>query len=73
MGKPCAEPCFYRRQQANCFRLPYTFLAINGFRLMAEADQTWIFIVSLYEANEFGCEKLVLWLRDNVKEEAPGK
>ena len=49
------------------FAAAYTFLAINGFRFTAGADATIAFLTSLYEGNQFAFEKLVPWLRENVK------
>jgi len=49
------------------FAATYTFLAINGWRLTAEADATYSFVATLYEGNQFSFERLVPWLRENVK------
>ena len=49
------------------FASAYTFLAINGLRLTATAEATIDFLMSLYDANDFRFEKIVLWLRENVK------
>ena len=46
----------------------YTFLAINGARLTAEAQETSVFVDALYESNQFIFDKLVLWLRSHVIE-----
>jgi death-on-curing protein len=48
------------------FAATYTFLAINGSHLTADAQKTLDFVVALYESNQFSFEKLVPWLRDNV-------
>jgi death on curing protein len=48
------------------FAATYTFLAINGARLTAGADDAYAFISGRYEANDFSCERLVAWLRHNV-------
>lgn len=48
------------------FAAAYTFLAINGARLTADADETHAFVAALYEANEFRFDKLVPWLRTHV-------
>jgi death-on-curing protein len=48
------------------FAVTYTFLAINGARLTAGADETYAFVDALYQANQFRFDKLVPWLRDNV-------
>jgi death on curing protein len=48
------------------FAATYTFLAINGMRIAADAEATYDFIAGLYEANAFTFENLVIWLRSNV-------
>ena len=50
------------------FAATYTFLAINGARLTAEAQETYVFLDALYEANQSSFDKLVLWLRSHVIE-----
>ena len=49
----------------------YTFLAINGARLTADAEETYAFVAGLYETNQFSFDKLVPWLRDHVTQETP--
>jgi death-on-curing protein len=49
------------------FAALYTFLAINGARLMPDAEETYAFITTLYESNQFSFEKLVPWLRSHVE------
>jgi death on curing protein len=53
------------------FAATYTFLAINGARLTADADQTYAFIAALYEANQFRFDKLIPWLRSHMTQEDP--
>ena len=48
------------------FAAMYTFLAINGARFTAGAQETHDFIAGLYEANQFSFNRLVPWLRDHV-------
>jgi len=48
------------------FAATYTFLAINGLRLTADAEETYVFVAHLYKASRFGFEKLVPWLRGHV-------
>ena len=48
------------------FAATYTFLAINGMRITADAEAAYDFIAGLYEANNFTFENLATWLRDNV-------
>ena len=50
------------------FAATYTFLAINDARLTADAQETYVFVDALYEANQFSFDMLVLWLRSHVKE-----
>jgi death on curing protein len=60
---------FVDGNKRTAFAALYTFLAINGLRLTAGAEQTCVFVIGLYEANQFSFEKLVAWLRDNVRGE----
>ena len=55
------------------FAAAYTFLVINGARLTADAQETYVFVATLCEANQFNFDKLVLWLGDHVTHEPPGK
>ena len=48
------------------FAAAYTFLAINGARLTADANETYKFLADLYEKNEFTLERLAAWLRAHV-------
>ena len=48
------------------FAAMYTFIAINGARFTAGAQETHDFIAGLYEANQFSFNRLVPWLRDHV-------
>ena len=48
------------------FAATYTFLAINGACLTADAQETYIFVAALYKANQFSFEKLTPWLRSHV-------
>lgn len=57
---------FLDGNKRTAFAAAYTFLAINGARLTADAGQTHAFVASLYEANQFGFDKLVAWLRRHV-------
>jgi death-on-curing protein len=59
---------FIDGNKRTAFAATYTFLAINGARLTAEAQETYVFVDALYEANQFSFDKLVLWLRSHVKE-----
>jgi death-on-curing protein len=48
------------------FAAMYTFLAINGARLTADAEETYAFVAVLHGSNQFSFDKLVPWLRDHV-------
>ena len=48
------------------FAATYTFLAINGAQLTANAGDAYEFVSELYESGEFSFDKLVPWLRSNV-------
>lgn len=60
---------FVDGNKRTAFGAVYTFLAINGLRLTAGAGETCAFVIGLYEAGQFTLEKLVPWLRENVKGE----
>jgi death-on-curing protein len=51
------------------FAAVYTFLAINGLRYTASAEATITFLTALYDANQFSFEKIVPWLREQLREE----
>mgnify|MGYP002653350700 CR=1 FL=1 len=57
---------FVDGNKRTAFAVTYTFLAINGGRIVAEALPTHAFIIGLYEAGTFDFEHLVAWLRSNV-------
>lgn len=61
---------FIHSNKRTAFAATYTFLAINGAMIPADAAETWRFISGLYEAGTFTFPKLVMWLRDNVEIEA---
>src|SRR5580700_10945974 len=50
---------FIDGNKRTAFAATYTFLAINGAPLTADAQEIYAFIASLYEANEFSFDKLV--------------
>jgi len=58
---------FIDGNKRTAFAATYTFLAINGWRLTADADATYSFVSALYEGNQFSFERLVPWLRENSK------
>lgn len=48
------------------FAVTYTFLAINGLRITADAGETYAFINGLHQAGTFEFDRLTVWLRDNT-------
>src|SRR5579863_7479341 len=58
---------FVDGNKRTAFAATYTFLAINGIRLTADAEETYQFILVLYEAGTFRFENLVPWLRSNTE------
>ncbi len=58
---------FVDGNKRTAFAATYTFLAINGIRLTADAEETYQFISVLYEAGTFSFENLVPWLRSNTE------
>jgi death-on-curing protein len=62
---------FIDGNKRTAFAATYTFLAINGARLTADAQETYLFVAGLYEANQFTFDKLVPWLRSHVTQYPP--
>ena len=62
---------FIDGNKRTAFAATYTFLAINGAQLTADAEETYAFVAALYEADQFSFDQLVPWLRDHVTQEAP--
>lgn len=62
---------FLDGNKRTAFAATYTFLAINGARLKADADETYSFVAALYEGNQFSFDRLVPWLRSHVTQEIP--
>ena len=57
---------FIDGNKRTAFAATYTFLAINGARVTADADAACGFIRGLYQSNDFAFENLVAWLRENI-------
>lgn len=49
------------------FASTYTFLAINGLLITADAKSTYAFIINLYETNNFSYDVLKDWLHGNTR------
>jgi death-on-curing protein len=57
---------FVDGNKRTAFAATYTFLAINGIRLTADWQETYLYISRLYEDGTFNFANLVLWLRANT-------
>src|SRR5215472_8374629 len=57
---------FIDGNKRTAFAATYTFLAINGAQLTAEALETQDFVLALYERNQFTFDNLEPWLRAHV-------
>jgi len=57
---------FIDGNKRTAFAATYTFFAINGGTVAADADETHAFIMGLHEMNDFHLERLSKWLRDTV-------
>ncbi|MCX5735139.1 MAG: type II toxin-antitoxin system death-on-curing family toxin [candidate division NC10 bacterium] len=62
---------FIDGDKRTAFAATYTFLAINGARLTADAQETYVFVAALHEAGQFSFDKLVPWLRSHVTHDPP--
>jgi death-on-curing protein len=60
---------FVDGNKRTAFASTYTFLAINGARLTADAQEIYVFIAALYEANQFSFDRVVPWLRNHVTQD----
>jgi death-on-curing protein len=49
------------------FAATYTFLAINGWQIVADPDATYRFMLDQYERQSFNFEALAEWLRINTR------
>jgi death-on-curing protein len=57
---------FIDGNKRTAFAVAYTFLAINGRRITADAMAAYAFIAGLYESGDLNFPTLVPWLRANV-------
>lgn len=60
---------FVDGNKRTAFAVTYTFLAINGARLTAGAEETYAFIIDLHETGSFDFRRLEAWLRRHVASE----
>jgi death-on-curing protein len=65
---------FIDGNKRTAFAATYTFLAINGAQLIADAQETYAFVNGLYEEKQFTFERLTQWLRNHVtSSSSPGE
>jgi death on curing protein len=57
---------FVDGNKRTAFAATYTFLAINGIRITANAETIYDFIAGLYQANSFAFDQILTWLRTNT-------
>ena len=62
---------FLDENKRTAFAATYTFLAINSARLTADAQEIYVFVAALCDANQFSFDKLVPWLRSHVTQDPP--
>lgn len=60
---------FIDGNKRTAFAVTYTFLAINGARIMADADATYAFIRARHDTGTFEFRQIADWLRANVRTE----
>ncbi len=58
---------FIDGNKRTAFAVTYTFLAINGYYISANAGETYSFISGLYEEAAFRFDQLLPWLKLNLK------
>lgn len=58
---------FIDGNKRTAFAVTYTFLAINGARISASADETEKFLLNLYATRTLDFGHLTRWLTDNVR------
>jgi death on curing protein len=57
---------FLDGNKRTAFAAVYTFLAINGVAITADAETTWRFLHRLYETGRFRSAALDAWLREHT-------
>ena len=58
---------FLDGNKRTAFAAVYTFLAINGIEITADAESAYAFIAGLYAEGEFNFARLEPWLRANSR------
>ena len=49
------------------FAATYSFVGLNGYEILADADEIYAFVIGLYESHAFSFDHLVVWLRANTR------
>jgi death-on-curing protein len=57
---------FIDGNKRTAFAVTYTFLAINGALITADAEGAYAFISGCYQTGTFRFERLAAWLRENT-------
>src|ERR1700687_683461 len=57
---------FVDGNKRTAFAATYTFLAINGVDITADADAAWVFLADLYARNAFDFDAVEVWLREHT-------
>lgn len=60
---------FLDGNKRTAFAATVAFLAINGVRLTATADDAISFLTALYESNQFNFDNLLPWLRSHTSKD----
>ncbi|MDE0048903.1 MAG: type II toxin-antitoxin system death-on-curing family toxin [Rhodospirillales bacterium] len=58
---------FVDGNKRTAFAATFTFLAVNGVNLTADANEAWAFLSRLYDRNEFALDALDAWLRNHTE------
>lgn len=58
---------FIDGNKRTAFAATYTFLVINGLRIIARPDDVFAFISGLYDTRQFAFPNLSAWLRENTR------
>lgn len=64
---------FIDGNKRTAFAAVYTFLAINGVTITADAEATWRFLHGLYEGGGVRMDALEHWLRLNTTDHASSR
>lgn len=57
---------FVDGDKRTAFAVTYTFLAINGIRIIADPDDAYHFIIDGLETGAFNFRQIKIWLQENI-------